>query len=244
MGSSGMRMRLGARLRDGAVTATAVAVVLLAVSAVDARAGSGASGPADLLVRAVSDPPERAFPGTSFSVSDVVVNDGGRKAGDSTTEYFLTAGRRRQPVGERHVEPLPPGAESAAQAQLTIRASIADGTYALLACADENDDVDESDEDNNCRTASRRVVIDTTPPPVPAIDAHPEDPSAQIGARFEFSDAEAGVGFTCRIDDEQFAACDSPHDRTGLGEGTHRFEVRARDAAGNPLRRSASARAR
>jgi hypothetical protein len=233
MGSSGMRMRLGARLRDGAVTATAVAVVLLAVSAVDARAGSGASGPADLLVRAVSDPPERAFPGTSFSVSDVVVNDGGRKAGDSTTEYFLTAGRRRQPVGERHVEPLPPGAESAAQAQLTIRASIADGTYALLACADENDDVDESDEDNNCRTASRRVVIDTTPPPVPAIDAHPEDPSAQIGARFEFSDAEAGVGFTCRIDDEQFAACDSPHDRTGLGEGTHRFEVRARDAAGN-----------
>ena len=41
------------------------------------------------------------------------------------------------------------------------------------------------------------------------------------------------MSFACRIDDEQFQECHSPHERSDLAEGTHEFAVKARDAAGN-----------
>ncbi|HYM25333.1 MAG TPA: hypothetical protein VEU08_19080, partial [Vicinamibacterales bacterium] len=43
-------------------------------------------------------------------------------------------------------------------------------------------------------------VVDTVPPPMPSIDAHPSNPSASANAAFAFSDAEAGVSFRCTLD--------------------------------------------
>jgi hypothetical protein len=50
--------------------------------------------------------------------------------------------------------------------------------------------------------------------------------------RFEFSATEDGARFECRLDDADFAACESPQ-RLRVGPGRHRFRVRAIDAAGN-----------
>ncbi len=79
--------------------------------------------------------------------------------------------------------------------------------------------------------ASHTWVIDTAPPDT-AITVAPASPTAATSASFEFT-SEAGATFQCRLDGGAYAACTSPHAYAGLAGGTHTFEVRAIDAAGN-----------
>jgi len=70
---------------------------------------------------------------------------------------------------------------------------------------------------------------DTTPPETTITDA------TVVGdhARLTFSSNDAGARFECRLDGEAFAACTSPAEYSGLGDGSHTFRVRAIDLAGN-----------
>ncbi len=83
--------------------------------------------------------------------------------------------------------------------------------------------------------ASHTWTIDLTDPPAPAIDP----PSPAQGATtndevdFHFSDSEPGVTFECALDGGAFTTCTSPKNYTALSEGSHTFEVKAVDAAGN-----------
>ncbi len=79
--------------------------------------------------------------------------------------------------------------------------------------------------------ASRTWVVDTVAPDATIISA-PSGAVASSSASIAFS-AEAGASFECRLDNATFAACGSPVTYTGLAEGSHTFEVRAVDAAGN-----------
>jgi hypothetical protein len=69
--------------------------------------------------------------------------------------------------------------------------------------------------------------------PESTISSGPSDPTVSTDASFNFDSSEAGSTFECQLDGGGFSACTSPQGYTGLGTGSHTFEVRATDAAGN-----------
>jgi len=76
------------------------------------------------------------------------------------------------------------------------------------------------------------IAADTTPPDTTIIDG-PSGTTTSTSASFTFSSSESGSTFECRLDGGSFGSCTSPKSYSGLSTGTHTFEVRATDAAGN-----------
>jgi hypothetical protein len=89
------------------------------------------------------------------------------------------------------------------------------------------------DDDGDKSPFTRHVfTIDITPPDT-TLDSHPTDPSNSADATFTFSSTETPATFECQLDDGGFTACSSPETYTGLTDGSHTFEVRSIDEAGN-----------
>jgi large repetitive protein len=103
---------------------------------------------------------------------------------------------------------------------------VADGAHTYTAKA--------TDPAGNVSAASNAItiVVDTTAPET-TISSGPAGPTNATAATFDFDSSETGSTFECRLDGAAFAACASPQTYAGLGEGSHTFEVRASDAAGN-----------
>ena len=80
--------------------------------------------------------------------------------------------------------------------------------------------------------SSSTPPADTTPPDT-MIAAGPSGTTTSNSASFTFSSSEAGSTFQCRLDDGNFGSCTSPKEYSGLSTGTHTFDVRATDQAGN-----------
>ena len=77
--------------------------------------------------------------------------------------------------------------------------------------------------------------VDTSVPDT-QIDSGPPAPSESNSATFTFSGVDAGVSvltFRCSLDGAPFGTCTSPQSYSGLADGSHYFQVRAVDAAGN-----------
>jgi hypothetical protein len=79
--------------------------------------------------------------------------------------------------------------------------------------------------------ASYLWTIDTIAPDT-TITSAPSNPSNSSSASFIFTSTEAG-SFQCLLDGGSFAACTSPQNYAGLAQGSHAFQVRAIDLAGN-----------
>ena len=80
--------------------------------------------------------------------------------------------------------------------------------------------------------ATRSWTVDTIAPDT-AITSGPSGVANASSARFEFLSSEPGVRFECKLDAASFDSCSSPKEYLGLSNGSHTFQVRAIDAAGN-----------
>ena len=72
---------------------------------------------------------------------------------------------------------------------------------------------------------------DTTAPDT-SITAAPPASTSSTSASFSFT-SEANSTFECKLDAGAWGSCSSPKDYSGLAAGSHAFEVRAKDVAGN-----------
>src|SRR5205807_9977468 len=79
--------------------------------------------------------------------------------------------------------------------------------------------------------ASFTWTVDTVAPTA-SITASPTNPSNSSSPSFSFS-SEAGASFQCALDGAAFASCSSPKSYTRVADGSHTFQVKASDAAGN-----------
>lgn len=70
-------------------------------------------------------------------------------------------------------------------------------------------------------------------PPDTMITGGPSGLTNSASPSFTFSSTEAGSSFECRLDATAFAPCTSPKTFTGLSQGAHTVQVRAKDPAGN-----------
>ena len=71
-------------------------------------------------------------------------------------------------------------------------------------------------------------TVDTSPP---VLGSRPSDPSANTAPALAFSQSSY-VSFECSVDGSAPAACSSPDPLSGLGNGSHTFQVEAVDADG------------
>jgi hypothetical protein len=76
-------------------------------------------------------------------------------------------------------------------------------------------------------------TVDTKPPPRPTITGGPVNNASSSTASFGFTDSESPVSFSCRLDAGAWSPCTSPQSYSLVSAGTHEFDVRAIDAAGN-----------
>ncbi len=106
-------------------------------------------------------------------------------------------------------------------------AQLADGSHTFqVRATDPAGNVDST-------AASQAFTVDSTPPQT-TIDSGPTGTTNDPTPTFAFSSSEAGSSFECRVDAGTFAACSSPHTTAQLTDGSHTFQVRAIDGAGNP----------
>jgi hypothetical protein len=75
-------------------------------------------------------------------------------------------------------------------------------------------------------------TVDTTPPDT-TVTGGPAGPTNSTQATLNFASIEPSSTFECRIDGGAWTSCSSPKSYLGLGDGSHTFDVRATDQAGN-----------
>ncbi len=81
--------------------------------------------------------------------------------------------------------------------------------------------------------ASYSWTIDTTPPATTIGPTMPAANTQSSSATFDLVSNEPGSTFECRLDGALFGSCTTPVSYSALGDGTHTFDVRATDPAGN-----------
>ena len=120
----------------------------------------------DLVVTTLANPPATLTPGTKFSLTSTVTNQGDASSPKTMIQYYLAPGPSKEDgwllTGKRSVKALAPLLNYTGKAKITVPSGIPSGTYYLLACADDTNQAIEDNEDNNCTPSS--APVDLTAP--------------------------------------------------------------------------------
>ena len=113
---------------------------------------------ADLIVSALTAP-AAGTPGSTITLSETTKNQGGNSAGPSATRYYLSTNSTLDAadieVGTRAIPMLvADGVSVTTTATIGLPATIAPGTYYVLAVADASNAIAESLENNNLRAST------------------------------------------------------------------------------------------
>ncbi len=117
---------------------------------------------ADLIENAVSILTTAPALGGAVQVSDTVLNQGAGIAGSSDTAFYLSTNGTTKGayLGYRSVGSLNPGASSGpVTTTLTLPANTSAGVYYVIACANFNNAVTESNTANNCTASSNTMLV-------------------------------------------------------------------------------------
>jgi hypothetical protein len=76
------------------------------------------------------------------------------------------------------------------------------------------------------------ITVEDMTAPDTMMDSQPPDPSG-ADVTFTFSSPDSTATFECQLDNDGYADCTAPQNYTGLANGPHIFDVRAKDPAGN-----------
>jgi subtilase family serine protease len=118
----------------------------------------------DLRVAAVGAPPATVARGGEFTAQDRTVNRGLGASTPSRTRYYLSVDAARDDAdqllrGARRVPALAPGGKKNGSQLVTVPEGTPEGTYVLLACADDTELVEETNEVNNCRASTATITV-------------------------------------------------------------------------------------
>jgi subtilase family serine protease len=157
---------------------------------------------ADLVETALTTTPPRVVraPGTSFSVTDTIQNIGAARADASTTRYYLSRDPVKSPDdvllgGSHSAHGLDPGASHSATVSVSIPAATPLASYYLLACADDKNAVDESDEGNNCLATPDPIIrVERPDLAESALAMNPPAPVRAPGTAFSVTDTVENLG--------------------------------------------------
>src|SRR5262245_38334323 len=114
--------------------------------------------PPDLTVSGLS----ATISGGSVTVTETTANGGNLTTGRmTTTSYYLSADSAGPgvPLGSRTVPTLGAGASSTASTTVPVPAGTVPGSYFIIAKADANNDVTESNEGNNTASTARTLGV-------------------------------------------------------------------------------------
>jgi subtilase family serine protease len=128
-----------------------------------ATAGTVSSSGANLVETGVSNPPQRANIGGTFSISEGVLNNGSAGTNTGSTTYFYLSLDGVSPsstvAGSRTTGTIGAGSTSSGTTTLVVPRNTAKGSYKVLACADRLGQVPELSEKDNCSASTASIAI-------------------------------------------------------------------------------------
>ncbi len=118
----------------------------------------------DLVETAITNPPTMLVPGSRFTLTDTVQNQGLIVSAASTVRYYLSrdntiSGDDVRFGDTRTVTTVAASATATGSRTVTVPNSIPLGTYYLIGCADDTRVVIETVESNNCLASNSLVLV-------------------------------------------------------------------------------------
>jgi CARDB len=139
------------------------AILLVAAAALAFPAGATAAKKPDLIVSYLHEPGGVHNAGGLLISADITKNKGKKKAPASSTLYRLSEDDEPDPsdveLDARGIKALSPGKSSVGVLSMVIPADTATGEYRVLACANTGKNVNESNEQNNCRASDDTLSV-------------------------------------------------------------------------------------